>query len=189
LIIQEFVDRLRANLPEPAEKKRQRFMKDYHLNEKLAKQIVDSEYSTLFEVAVRESGIAPTTVAAFLTETVKALKREGIQVENVSDVQLREIFRTVGSGEVAKEAIADVFSWLSKNERGNLPDALESLGLRMMSKEELEQLVDRIVAANRQTVEKQGAKAFGLLMGLTMKEARGRADPNAVSKLLRARLT
>ena len=188
LITEEFIEKARLNLPEPAEKKRERFMKNYHLNEKIAKQIVDSEYCTLFEVAVKESGVAATTVAAFLTETVKGLKREGIQVEKVSDDQLREIFRAVGSGELAKEAVADVFSWLSKNEGGSLPDALETLGLKMLSKEELEQLVDRIVAANRQSVEKLGGNAFGMLMGLTMKEARGRADPSVVGKLLKARL-
>jgi len=188
LITKAFIDSVRGNLPEPAEKKRERFMKDYHLNEKIAKQIVDSEYCTLFEVAVKESGVAATTVAVFLTETVKGLKRESFQVEKVSDDQLREIFQAVGSGELAKEAVADVFCWLSNNEGGSLPGALESLGLKMLSKEELEQLVDRIVAANRQSVEKLDGNAFGMLMGLTMKEARGRADPSVVSKLLRARL-
>ena len=188
LITKEFIDIVRANLPEPAEKKRERLMRDYHLNEKLAKQVIDSEYSVLFDVVLKESGVAATTVAAFLTETVKGLKREGIQVEKVSDDQLREIFRAVGSSEITKEAIADVFSWLSKNEGGSLPDALESLGLKMLSKEALEKLIDRIVAANRQSVEKLGKNAFGMLMGLTMKEARGRADPSVVSKLLKERL-
>ena len=119
---------------------------------------------------------------------VKALKREGVQVENVTDNQLREIFCAVGSGELAKEALPDVFSWFSKTEGGSLPEALKSLGLEMMSKEELQQLIDRVVAANRQTVEQLGGKAFGTLMGLVMKEVRGRADPSVVSKLLKAQL-
>lgn len=188
LITNEFIERIRANLPEPAEKKRARYMKDYLLNEKLASQIVDSEYSPLFEIAVKESGVAATTLAAFLTETVKSLKREGIQVEEVTDDQLREIFRAVGSGKLAKEAIPDVFTWFSKNEGRSLHDALEGLGLKMLSKEELEQLIDRVVAANRQSVERLGANTFGMLMGLVMKEARGRADPSVVSKLLKAKL-
>jgi glutamyl-tRNA(Gln) amidotransferase subunit E len=176
------------NLPEPAEKKLARLMKDYGLNEKLAKQLIDSEYGVIFEVIVKESSISATTVAAFLTETAKALKREGIAVENVSDVQLREIFRGVASGLLAKEAVSDVFSWLSRNEDKSLQDALNNLDLRMLTNEELENLVERVIAENKQSVEKMEDKAFGLIMGLVMKEVRGKADPANVSKLLRERL-
>jgi glutamyl-tRNA(Gln) amidotransferase subunit E len=188
LITSNFVDKVRLNLPEPAEKKLQRLMKEYSLNEKLAKQIADSENSVLFEVIVKESGVSAKTVAAFLTETLKALKRDGVHVEKVSEDQMREIFRGIGSGELAKEAVADVFGWLSTHEGKNLRDAVESLGLKMFSKAELETLVDRAVAANRQAVEKLGKNAFGMLMGMVMKEVRGKADPELVSELLKERL-
>jgi aspartyl-tRNA(Asn)/glutamyl-tRNA(Gln) amidotransferase subunit B len=58
----------------------------------------------------------------------------------------------------------------------------------MFSKTELEAIVDRAIAANRQSVDKLGKNAFGLLMGIVMKEVRGRADPELVSKLLKERL-
>ena len=188
LITDAFVDKVRSNLPEPAEKKLERLMREYSLNEKLARQIADSERSVLFEAVVKESGVAATTVAAFLTETLKALKRDGVQVEKVTENQMKEIFRNIGSGELAKEAVADVFSWLSKHEGKSLRDAVDSLGLKMFSKAELEVLIDRVIAANRQSVEKLGKNAFGMLMGAVMKEVRGKADPELVSKLLRERL-
>jgi glutamyl-tRNA(Gln) amidotransferase subunit E len=182
------VDKIRSNLPDPAEKKLKRLMKEYSLNEKLAKQIVDSEYGVLFESIVKESGVTATTVAVFLTETLKALKRDGVQVEKVAEDQLMEIFRGVGSGEIAKEAVADIFVWLSKNVGKSLRDAVNSLGLKMFSKAELETLVDQLISANRQSVNKLGKNAFGTLMGIVMKEVRGKADPELVSKLLRDRL-
>jgi Glu-tRNA(Gln) amidotransferase subunit E-like FAD-binding protein len=137
---------------------------------------------------VKESSVSATTVAAFLTETVKALKRERIAVENVSDDQLREIFQGVSSELLAKEAVSDVFSWLTRHEGKRLQDALDSLGLRMLTNAEIESLVERVIAENKQSVEKMGDKTFGLIMGLVMKEARGKADPANVSKLLRERL-
>jgi glutamyl-tRNA(Gln) amidotransferase subunit E len=188
LITSDFVDKVRLNLPEPAEKKLERLMREYSLNEKLAKQIVDSEYSVLFEVIMRESGVSATTVAAFLTETLKALKRDGIQVEQVSEEQMRKAFRLIGSGELAKEAVADVFTWLSKHEGKSLQDAVDGLGLKMFAEAELAVLVDRAVAANRQAVDKLGKNAFGMLMGVVMKEVRGKADPELVGKLLKERL-
>jgi glutamyl-tRNA(Gln) amidotransferase subunit E len=187
-ITSALVEKIRSNLPEPAEKKLERLMKEYRLNEKLAKQIIDSEYGVLFESIVKESGVAATTVAVFLTETLKALKRDGVQVEKVTENQVMEIFRSVGSGEITKEAVADVFVWLSKNEAKNLQDAIGALGLKMFSKAELETLVDQVISAKRQSVDQMGKKAFGMLMGIVMKEVRGKADPELVGKLLRERL-
>jgi glutamyl-tRNA(Gln) amidotransferase subunit E len=188
LITSAFVEKIRLNLPEPAEKRLERLMKEYRLNAKLAKQIVDSEYGELFEVIVKKSEVTATTVAVFLTETLKSLRRDGVAVEKVTDDQMMEIFRGVGSGEIAKEAVADVFVWLAKNEGKNLQAAVIALGLKMLSKAELAKLVDRVIAENRQLVDQTGKNAFGTFMGVVMKEVRGKADPELVSKLLRERL-
>jgi glutamyl-tRNA(Gln) amidotransferase subunit E len=188
LITSALVEKIRSNLPEPAEKKLERLMKEYRLNEKLAKQIADSEYGVLFESIVKESGVAATTVAVFLTETLKALKRDGVQVEKVSEKQIGDVFWLVGLGLLTKEAVPEVFGWLSMHEGKNLEDAIDALCLKVLSKEELEALIDHMIAANRQSVKKLGKNAFGMLMGIVMKEVRGKADPELVSKLLRERL-
>ena len=188
LITEAFVEKVRANLPESAEKKQQRLAKQYGLNEKLAKQIVDSEYNPLFDDIVNESKVSATTVAVFLTETLISLKRDGVQVESVSDEQMREIFREVGSGELAKESTGDVFSWLAKNEGKSVRDAADALGLKMLSRVELEKLVERVISENKTQIDKLGKGAFGLIMGLTMKEARGKASPEAVSALVKEKL-
>jgi glutamyl-tRNA(Gln) amidotransferase subunit E len=188
LITEQFAEKVCSHLPEPAEKKLARLMKQYNLNEKLAKQLADSEYNHLFEEIVKESGVASSTVAAFLTETLKALKREGVQVENITEEQLRGLFKSVGSGELAKEAVPDVFSWLSKNEGKNLQDAINALGLKMYTEADLEPIVDRVIATNKQSVERLGKNAFGMLMGVVMKEVRGKANPELVSKILKQKL-
>ena len=175
-------------MPEPAAKKFARLVKHYGLNEKLAKQLVNSEYNSLFEATVKESDVAASTVAAFLTETLKALNREGVQVEQVGEDQMRKIFKAVGSGEFAKEAMVDVFSWLSKNEDKNVQDAVNVLGLKMFTEAELSLFIDRAIISNKTSVEKLGKNAFGMLMGATMKEVRGKANPELVSKLLKERL-
>ncbi len=188
LITKEFVEKVRANLPESAEKKQQRLTKQYGLNEKLAKQIVDSEYNPLFDAIVTESGVSATTIAVFLTESLKALKRDGIQIENVSDEQVQEIFRMIGSGELTKESLLDVFTWLSKNEGKSVRDATDTLGLKMFSREDLEQVIDRVIATNEAQVEKLGKNAFGMLMGSVMREVRGKASPEMVNELVKKKL-
>jgi len=188
LITTDFVEKVRRNLPEPAEKKLKRLMKEYNLNAKLAKQIVDSEYTALFEDIVKENAATATTSAVFLTETTKALRRDGVNVENVPDDQIKEMFRWIGSGKLAKEAVTDVFTWLSKNEDKSVQDAVAGLGLKMFSEAELAAIVDRVITANKQVADKLGKNAFGMLMGVVMKEVRGKAEPELVSKLLKERL-
>jgi glutamyl-tRNA(Gln) amidotransferase subunit E len=188
-ITEGLVHKIQLNLPEPAEKKLVRLTKQYGLNDKLSKQLVDSEYNSLFEVIVKESDVASSTVAVFLTETLKALKRESIQIDNVGDDQIRSIFKAVASKELAKEAIANVFSWLSKNENRTIQDAVNALELKMFTEADLTPIIDRIIAANKQQVVKLNKDAFGMLMGATMKEVRGKANPELVSKLLLERLT
>ncbi len=101
----------------------------------------------------------------FLTETVKALKREGIQTENVTDDQINAIFKAVGSGELAKEALAEVFSWLSKNEDKTVQDAVAALGLKMFTEADLAPIIDRIIAANKSTNRQTGQERSGHAYG------------------------
>ena len=187
-ITQDFIERVKSLLPELPEQKLERLKKDYGLNQKLAKQILDSEYSELFENIVKESSISPTTVAAFLTETLKALKRDGVQIERVSENKMKEMFRSISLGELTKEALSEVFSWLSKHEDKSFQEAIDSLGLRMFSNAEVEKIIDTIIDANKGLIEERGASAFGLIMGMIMKEVRGKANAALVSALLEKKL-
>jgi glutamyl-tRNA(Gln) amidotransferase subunit E len=98
------------------------------------------------------------------------------------------MFKAVGAGELAKEAVADVFSWLAKNEGKTVADATAALGLKMYSEVDLAPIIERIVAANQAQIERLGKGAFGMLMGAAMKEVRGKANPELIGKLLRERL-
>jgi len=187
-ITENLIEEVKANLPEPAEKKLARLIKQYNLNEKLAKQLLDSEYLPVFEDVAKLPGVHASTIAAFLTETVKALQREGIHTHHVPEEQIVAIFRAVGAGELAKEALADVFSWLAKNEGKTFADATQALGLKMFTEAELAPIIDRIVAVNKAQIERLGKNAFGLLMGAAMKEVRGKASPDLVGRMLRERL-
>jgi len=187
-ITKDYIKKIDSCLPELPEQKLERLMKEHELNQKLAKQVLDSENSELFETIVKESGVSPTTVAVFLTETLKALKRDGIQVEKVSENQIREIFKSVRSGKTTKEAAPDIVSWLSKHEDKDVQEAINSLGLKILSKQELEKIIDCVIKANRELFEERKANALGSLMGIIMKQVRGRANVTLVKELLRKKL-
>ena len=184
----EYLAELQSRLPELPEQKLKRLMKDYGLNEKLARQVLDSEYGQIFEIIVQESGVSAITVAAALTETLKALTREGLSLGNISDGQLRELFLLIGSDGLAKEAFPDVITWLAKNEEATVPDAVRKLSLGVLSPAELEKIVDEVVRDNAKLIKERGAGAFGALMGIVMGKVRGKAKAEIVSDLLKKKL-
>jgi len=116
------------------------------------------------------------------------LRREGIGIEKVVDEQFRELFSLVGSGKTTKEAIPDIITWLSKHEGATAKEAIESLGLVMISQMELEKMIEHLIKQNESLVKEKEKRAFGPLMGMIMKEVRGKAKAELVSRILKRKL-
>ena len=187
-ITEDYIRKISSQLPEMPEQKLERLMEEYKLNQKLAKQVLDSEYSELFESIVKQRKVSPTTVAAFLTETLKALKRDGVQVDKVSESQIREIFNEISAGELTKEAIPDVTVWLSSHENKGVREAIKSLGLNVISENELRAFVEKVIDDNRSLIRERGENSFGVFMSIIMKELRGKVDAALVDRVLREKL-
>lgn len=185
----EYLRILRKNLPELPEKKTQRLTRDHELNIKLARQILDSDFTQLFEEIVNQSRVSPTFVVVVLTETLKALKRDGIEVENVSRQQLSEFFRQVGAGRIAKEATSDIIIWLSKHKKAGVTDAIDALGLGMLSSTELQEIIDNTIRENHSLLAAREDQAFGILMGMLMKQLRGRVEAKHLSEIVKKKLS
>jgi len=184
----DYLKQLRTRLPEMPEQKMERLTKAYGLNQKLAKQVLDSEYAPLFEIIVKETKVSPTIVAAVLTETIKSLKREGIQTENVTDQQLRELFTQIDAGQTTKEAVPDIITWLATHEGASAKQAVDNLGLGMLSEKELDHLIDEAIQENKSLIEKSGEAAFSALMGQIMKKTRGKANAEQIANTLKKKL-
>jgi len=188
-ITAEHIRQLRENLPELPEQRIKRLIREYGINEKLARQLQASDYGELFEVVIKETGVSPTLVAATLTETFKSLKRDGVEVERLRDDQIIEVFRLVSSGKTSKEALPEIVTWLSRHEEASPTDAVKALGLGMLSKDELDRIIKEIISQNRDLIAEKGHRAFGFLMGLIMKKYRGKVNAEDVSRLLREELS
>jgi len=185
----EYLRNLRKNLPELPEKKMQRLTRDYKLNTKLAREILDSEFIKLFEEIVNQNQVSPTFAVVFLTETLKALKRDGVEVEKVSNQQLSELLRQVGAGRIAKEATSDIIVWLSKHKEANVTESIDALGLGMLSSTELQVIINNTIRENHRLLAARGDKAFGILMGILMKQLRGRVEAKRLSEIVKKKLS
>ncbi len=178
----------KANLPPPPEAAMKRLVENYGLNEKLASQLLDSDHMELFERMATRTKIQPSFIATVLTETLKSLERDGILLENIRMESIEEIFDLVNRGETAKESVETILSWLSNNPGKEPREAVEKLGLTMLSESELLSVVDKILAENMNLVRDQGERAAGKLMGLVMARVRGKADAKHVGALLNEKI-
>ncbi len=187
-ITPEYLEKLRESLPEMPEAKLRRFQSDYGLNEKLARQIVDSEYMGLFEELTREYRALTTLAAVTLTEDLKKLQRDGVPVEALTDDAIRGTFALVDCGETVKESVPAILTWLARNPSGKARDAISALGLGVISEEKLASIVEAKIKANPEMLAKMGEKAAGPIMGAVMAEVRGKAKAADVQAMIARKL-
>ncbi|MEM2082832.1 MAG: Glu-tRNA(Gln) amidotransferase subunit GatE, partial [Candidatus Bathyarchaeia archaeon] len=182
-IPEELLERARASLPPAPEEQLRALMEAYGLNEKLARQLLDSEYLGLFEEAVR-AGAQPTFAATLLTETMKALERRGVPIGAIPDQRILELFRAIADGITAKESAEALLEAASKEPGKAIDRLISELGLGMMGEEEVGRRIDEILERD------PGLRRapFGKLMGIAMSELRGRADAKLVSRILREKI-
>ncbi len=168
-------------LPELLSEKADRYVRDMELDASLAQQMVYSRRCRFFEEAVSR-GVKSTLAARTLLGTMKELSRDGADVAAVPDEALIDLLLRVEAGAVAKEAILPVIRALSE---GADIDAAISAVAPSVSREEVRAVICATIAEREAFVREQGMRAVGPLMGVVMKELRGRADGKVISELLK----
>lgn len=188
-LTEEWIAKLRANLPETPERTVKRLGEQFGINEKLAKQLVDSDYLPLFEQIAASSKVPASFIATILSETCKSLEREGFPVHTIPDEMIAAIFKLIDEGIVTKEAVTQLLQWQAKNPQSDPRQGVKEIGLRMINERELEQIIDRHIEKNKKLVEEKGSGAFSSLMGSVMSEVRGSIEPRVVTEKLKEKLT
>jgi glutamyl-tRNA(Gln) amidotransferase subunit E len=182
------LERIRETLPESPETHLARLQTEYNLNTKLASQLQNSKYNFLFERIARETSIPPTFIAATLTETLRSVRRDGIDVDSISMSSLFTLFSAIDANLVAKEALPQVLQWMVEHRQLDPHIAIESLGLKLIPLEQLEDVVDAVLNENQNLIMTRQQSAIGPLMGVLMKQYRGQIDAQALSQLLTTKI-
>jgi glutamyl-tRNA(Gln) amidotransferase subunit E len=188
VIDEERIASIKANLPPDLDTQISNIMKAYGINKKLAEQLIDSEFLPIFQEIADTTKIAPSFIATVLVETMKSLQRDGLNIEVLTDEQIKETFKIIDKGVTAKESIVDILAWLIKNPNSSPMEAVEKLNLKMLSQEELIKIIEKIINENIGLVELEKERAFNKLMKLIMREVRGKADAKLVNNILKEKL-
>ncbi len=171
-------------VPELLSEKIDRFVSDLGLDPALARQICYSDRLPLFEHAVGE-GIRPTFAATVLLSTLRELARDGVAVDCLSDAALMEVLQAVEDGQMAKEVTNEVLTAIAAGRP--VKEAISEIA-PPISGEELTALIRGILDERSEFVQQRGKAALGPIMGVVMKEVRGRADGKIIADILRREL-
>ncbi|PLS22392.1 Asp-tRNA(Asn)/Glu-tRNA(Gln) amidotransferase subunit GatB [Neptunicoccus cionae] len=191
-IDQEWVDDIKAGLPELPDAKRARFMADFGLSEYDASVLTaDVENADFFE-KVAEGNDGKLAANWVINELFGRLKKDDkdISTSPVSPDQLGGIIKLITKGDISGKIAKDLFE-IVYTEGGDPAQIVEERGMKQVTDTgAIEAAVDEIMAANPAQVEKakENPKLAGWFVGQVMKATGGKANPKAVNEIIAAKL-
>ncbi|ROR20738.1 aspartyl/glutamyl-tRNA(Asn/Gln) amidotransferase subunit B [Comamonas sp. BIGb0124] len=195
VISADWIERVRAGMPELPRLMAARFVADYGLPEYDATTLTQSKtMAAFFEATARVCGnakLASNWIMGEVSRRANALDL-GFDALPITSGQLAQLIGRIGDGTISNNAGKQVFEALWNSENADVDAIIEAKGLKQMNDSgALEKIVDDVLAANPKSVEEFRAgkdKAFNALVGQVMKASRGKANPAQVNDVLRAKL-
>lgn len=195
-IDEAYIDAVRKTLPELPDAKRLRLVGDYGLKVEDAGFLATSRsLADYYEATSKASDARPQLVANWVIgDLSSALNKEGLGIRQskIAPAQLAELLNRVADDTISGKIAKEVFDAMWAGE-GSADDVIESRGLKQITDTfAIEAVIDKVIEENPGQVAeyKSGKdKLIGFFVGQVMKETQGKANPGAVNKILKQKLS
>lgn len=194
-ISQELIDEIRVKMAELPQQKRDRYTQELGLSDYDANVIVDQLETALFFDKVVELGTnAKEAVNWLMGDVTGYLKDQKLTINEtkLTPENLSEMIGLIEKGTISKKIAKDIIVELLEK-GGSAQKIVEDKGMSVISDEgALKEIIQKIIDANPgQVAAYKGGKdkLFGFFVGQVMKETQGRANPQAINKLLKEALS
>jgi aspartyl-tRNA(Asn)/glutamyl-tRNA(Gln) amidotransferase subunit B len=193
-ITEDYLSSARDELPEMAEEKKARYVAEFGLPEYDAGMLTGQKaLADFFEEAVRLGG-APKEIANWMMgEVLRTLKEKAIEAKQMplTPTTLVKLLALVKDGKINRNTAVEVFAAIF-DDNGDPEAYVKEHGLEQVNDTGLvETTVAQVFAENPKSIADYQAgkqKAFGFLVGQTMKLLKGKADPKTVNAIIREKL-
>ncbi len=190
----EWIESIRARLPELPAARKERYRSDYGLSDYDAGVLVnDPALGVCFEDAVEIAGAARAKAVANLVinDLAALLNAEGDEGAAVTPAMIAELVTLVDDSVISSKQAKEVFAEMAQT--GEAPGAIVELkGMKQVSDADaIEAVVDGVLAAHPDEVASyRGGKTglIGFFVGQVMREMRGQGNPAVVNEVLRRKL-
>jgi len=184
IITKKELEDAKKNIPKSWDESLDDLQKKYDLNLQLAEQIFDSVYLEIFEKICEKTSIIPTFIASILCSTITSLERNGLNSQLLRNEEIAKTFEFLAKGKIAKESIEIIFENIMSGKSKTIEDAIENTSIEIVSKEEFEKVIENIIINNKEIIQNQKERSVSPLMGIAMKELRGKVSGEMVNSLL-----
>ncbi len=182
----EEAELIRKNLPEFPWITIEKYSKKYKIEEKLIKKLIFNDKLELFEKLIKISSENPAIIINVILEITTALRRDGKNMDNITDSDFEDMFMDLKRKEISKEAIEEIMIMKADNPNLSIEEIKQQLKLEKMSVDQLKEVIEMVVNNNLEIIKSKEMRAMGPLMGEVMKDVRGKIDGAIVSKELKA---
>ncbi|MEJ5919523.1 Asp-tRNA(Asn)/Glu-tRNA(Gln) amidotransferase subunit GatB [Corynebacterium sp. H78] len=189
----EWVEEIRATLPELPWIRRARIQEEWKLSDAEMRDLVNAGAMDLIVETV-EAGTTPDEARAWWVSYLaqQANKREvELDALEITPAQVARVVELINEGKLTNKLARKAVDGVLDGE-GDVDDVVKARGLEVMQDDgAIEKAVDEALAANPDIVEKYKAgnkKVTGAIVGAVMKATRGKADPAQVNKMIAQKL-
>ena len=192
VVSQKLVDDIAAVQPELPDEKRTRFVLSFGMTEYDASVLTAEVESADYFEAVADGRDGKMAANWVINELFGRLNKESVALSEspVSAAQLGGIIDMIGNGDISGKIAKDLFE-IVWTEGGEPAEIVESRGMKQVTDTgAIETAVEEVIAGNPAQVEKAKAnpKLAGWFVGQVMKSTGGKANPQAVQAIVRAKL-
>ena len=196
VISDQWIDQVRATIPELPMQRQQRYIANFGLNPKTARQLIDEPASANFYEDVLATGADPKRAAAVLLNygAKRANERDtGIDQLGITPEQVHDIIALSSHDKIGSTA-ADALFGLCCDSNEPAERLAETHGMLQVSDTgELDGFIDQVLAdpKNEKTINDIRAgkdNAIGALIGQIMKLSKGKANPKVVTGMIKEKL-
>ena len=194
VLSQEYIQDIRDHLPELGEAKRRRYAQEYQLPDYDCQMVTSHPALAQFFEELVELGTPPKQGANWIMgEVLGALSARSLSPEGltITPKTLARLIQLGGEGKLNRNTAVKVFEAVFDTD-GDVDEYVAAHGLEQVQDVELvENTVAQVLEENPQSVaDWRGGKekAFGFLVGQTMRKLQGKADPQTVRRVLLERL-
>ncbi len=191
-LTQDFVDGIKASLPELPDARKARFMADYGIPAYDAGVLTTDKANGDFYEAVAKGRDGKIAANWVMGELFGALNKAGTDLADspVSAAALGELLDRIADDTISGKIAKDVFERMFNGE-GSADDIIEKQGLKQVTDVgAIEAMVQTVIDANPEQAAKvaDNPKLVGFFVGQVMKASAGKANPGVVNQILKAKL-
>ena len=178
----------KSRIPKPWDESLLEIQNKYKINAQLSEQIFDSEYFDLFEKICHGEKNSPNFVASVLCSTITNLQRSGLDSKLLTHDEISNTFELLQSKKITKESVEIIFQQIMSGKAITALDAVEKASITQLSQDDLEKILDKIIEQNYDEIKKDGMHSMSSIMGIVMKQVRGRTSGSLVNQLLKTKI-